>query len=134
MVVVFPTPFTPTTIITYGSSDSGSSKSETSPELFSSSNEAISSLSIVLSSSIPMYLSRATRASIRSMILSVVSTPTSEVISTSSRLSSTSSSTLDFPTTARLNFLNTLSLVFESPSFRLSFFSLLKMPNKPIFN
>jgi len=55
-------------------------------------------------------LSRCTRSSIRSIILTVVSTPTSEVIKTSSRLSNTSSSTLDLPTTTLASFLKTLLL------------------------
>ena len=132
MVVVFPTPFTPTTIITYGPSVSGSSKLEISVELFSSRSAAISSFNIDFNSLTPKYLSKETRSSIRLIILSVVSTPTSEVIKTSSRLSRTSSSTFDLPTTARPNFLNTLSFVFKSPSSRFSFFLLLKPPNNAI--
>ena len=73
-----------------------------------------------------MYLSSATRFSIRSMMRSVVSTPTSEVISTSSRLSSTSSSTFDLPATARASFEKTPSLVFSRPLFKSSLFSFLE--------
>ena len=101
MVVVLPTPLTPTTIITWGRLPGGSVKSsseELSP--FSASISEISSQSRRLSSEAPTYLSRATRAWSRSMMRSVVSTPTSEVTNTSSRLSSTSSSTVDFPAMA----------------------------------
>ena len=43
MVVVFPTPFTPTTIITYGFLLAGILNSESSPELVSESSPEISS-------------------------------------------------------------------------------------------
>ena len=132
MVVVFPTPFTPTTIITYGSLLSGRSKSSKSMLLFSSSKLVISSFSIEFNSEVPMYLSAETRFSMRSMIFKVVSTPTSDEIRISSRLSKTSSSTFDLPIIARPIFLNTLSLVFESPWSRLSFFLLVKLPKIPI--
>ena len=46
IVVVFPTPLTPTTIMTYGFFAIGASKSSTSSELFSVSNAAISSRKI----------------------------------------------------------------------------------------
>ena len=93
---------------------------------------AISSRRMRLSSLVETYLSRATRSSMRRIILTVVSTPTSEVMSTSSRSSSTSSSTVDFPATARASLPNTLSLVFSSPLSRVSFFLLLNNPNNPI--
>jgi hypothetical protein len=57
-----------------------------SPVLVSESRPEISSR-ILLSSSIPRYLSAATRLSIRVMILRVVSTPTSEETRISSKLS-----------------------------------------------
>ena len=86
-----------------------------------------------MSSEVETYLSLATRSSIRRMIFTVVSTPTSDVMSTSSKSSSTSSSTVDLPATARANFPNTLSLVFSRPLSRVSFFLLLNNPNNPIF-
>ena len=124
--MVFPTPFTPTTRITYGVSDDGISKpwfsSLTSlPSVARSC--VISSLRITLSSLVLTYLSRATRSSMRWMISKVVSTPTSLVMRMSSRLSSTSSSTFDFPATAWAIFENTLVLVFWRPLSSVSFFS-----------
>ena len=101
----------------------GITKSVSSPVLVSESNPAISSRSIRLSSSVPKYLSLATRSSIRSMIFRVVSTPTSEVTSTSSKSSSTSSSTFDFPATALDSLLKKLDLDFSSPLFSVCFFS-----------
>ena len=100
MVVVFPTPFTPTTIITYGFVSFGIVNSDSLPELVSDNNEPISSLKMMFNSSVPKYLSLETLFSIRWIIFKVVFTPTSEEISTSSKLSKTSSSTLDFPATA----------------------------------
>ncbi|MOA01426.1 hypothetical protein D3C78_1208350 [compost metagenome] len=88
------------------------SKSE---ELFSSSSSVISSRSIALSSEVPKYLSRATRSSIRSIIFSVVDTPTSEVTKISSSSSSTSSSTVDLPAIILVSFEKTFSLVFSNP-------------------
>src|SRR5690554_3062211 len=124
MVVVFPTPLTPTTIITYGFLFSGSSKSEAFPESTSLNRPAISSRRILFNSSVPKYLSFATRASILSIILRVVLTPTSLETKTSSRLSRTSSSTLLFPATALLNFSKKEVFVFSNPLSRVSFFSL----------
>ena len=113
----------------------GRSHESLSSVLFSARSAAISSRSIPLSSLVLTYLSRATLSSIRSMILSVVSTPTSLVISTSSRSSNTSSSTFDFPATARASLSNTLVFVFCRPLSSVSFLSLLKNPNIPmIFN
>ena len=128
MVVVLPTPFTPTTMITYGLHGNSSLKSSTCMLLFSASSDATSSTRIVLSSAVPRYLSRLTRSCMRSMMRRVVSTPTSEVMSASSRLSSTSSSTVDLPAMARLILLSTDSLLFSNPLSRVSFFSL---PNSP---
>ncbi len=67
-----------------------------------------------------MYLSRATRSSMRRMILTVVSTPTSEVMSTSSKSSSTSASTVERPATARASFEKRPVLVRSSPAFNSS--------------
>ena len=64
-----------------------------------------------------MYLSRATRSSMRRMIFTVVSTPTSDEMSTSSRSSSTSASTVERPATARASFEKSPVLVFSSPAF-----------------
>ena len=82
---------------------------------FSLSNATISSLRILLSSEVFKYLSRATRCSILSIILRVVSTPTSDVTRASSKLSRTSSSTLLLPITALDILENTLSLVLAMP-------------------
>ena len=132
MVVVLPTPFTPTTSITYGLPVSGSSQLSLSCVLFSESSAVISSFKMLLSSLVETYLSRATRVSILSMIFNVVSTPTSDVIRISSKSSRTSSSTFDFPAIARVNLLKTLCLVFSKPLSSVSFLLLLKNPNIPI--
>jgi len=66
----------------------------------------------------------------RSIILRVVVTPTSEDTKTSSRLSRTSSSTSDFPATALDNLWKTLSFVFSRPLFRLSFLSFPRNPSR----
>ena len=71
----------------------------------------------------PKYLSLETRSSIRSMILSVVLTPTSLVTRISSKLSNTSSSTLDFPATALFSLLKNDDLDFSKPLSKVSFFS-----------
>ena len=63
-----------------------------------------------------MYLSLATRSSMRRMIFTVVSTPTSDEMSTSSRSSSTSASTVERPATARASFEKSPVLVFSSPA------------------
>ena len=123
MVVVLPTPFTPTTMITNGFLPRGIEKSVSSPELVSLNKPAISSRRITLSSSIPKYLSLETRASIRSITFNVVLTPTSLDTKISSRLSNTSSSTFDFPTTALLSLLKKVVLVFSNPLSSVSFFS-----------
>ncbi len=115
MVVVLPTPLTPTTKITCGLCPSGSVKSARSSVLFWARSSAISSLRILSSSEVLRYLSLATRASIRWMILIVVSTPTSDMIRISSNSSSTSSSTFDLPATARPSLLKMFSLVFSKP-------------------
>ena len=134
MVVVFPTPFTPTTNITYGWESSGKVHSTESPLLFSVSNSVISPFRISFSSLVETYLSLATRSSIRWMILIVVSTPTSEETNISSRLSSTSSSTFDLPATARVSLVKTFCFVFSNPLSSVSFFFLLNKPNNPIRN
>ena len=59
----------------------------------------------------------------RSIIFSVVSTPTSLDTKTSSRLSKTSSSTLLFPATALLSLSKNEDFVFSSPLSKVSFFS-----------
>ena len=80
-----------------------------------------------------MYLSLATRCSIRSIIFKVVFTPTSEVTKTSSKLSRTSSSTLDLPATALLSLPKKLVFDFSSPLSKDSFLSLLNIfLNRPI--
>lgn len=115
MVDVFPTPLTPTTINTYGFELVGTTNSVSSPVLVSDNNPAISSRKMTFSSSVPRYLSRATRASIRSIILSVVLTPTSLLTKISSRSSNTSSSTFDFPATALLSLVKKDELVSPIP-------------------
>ena len=132
MVVVLPTPFTPTTSITYGLRSEGRSQESLSNVLFSVKRAEISSRKIPFSSLVDTYLSRAMRSSMRSMIFKVVSTPTSEEIKISSKLSRTSSSTLDFPTIALANLPKTLCLVFSNPLSNVSFLFLLKNPNIPI--
>ena len=133
MVVVLPTPFTPTTSTTYGLRPAGILKgSESSSGLFSTSRFDISSRKMPFNSAVPMYLSRATRSWMRLIILRVVSTPTSDIISTSSRLSSTSSSTTVFPATARAILESTLVLVFSRPLSSTSFLSFVKNENNPI--
>ena len=114
-MVVFPTPFTPTTIITWGLVSFGIVNSESFPELVSDKSEPISSLKIKLSSSVPRYLSWETLFSMRWIIFNVVFTPTSEEISTSSKLSKTSSSTLDFPATALVKLEKKDVFVFSNP-------------------
>src|SRR5690554_4439123 len=99
---------------------------------FSASKPLISSLRMRSNSSALTNLSRATRFSMRWIILRVVSTPTSELMSISSSSSNTSSSTLDLPTTTRASFCRTLSLVLDKPWSSLSFFALLKTPNIPM--
>ena len=64
------------------------------------------------------------------MILSVVSTPTSEEMSVSSRLSRTASSTVDFPKILLVSLAKKLSLVLVSPWSSVCFFSFLL--NSPI--
>ena len=91
--------------------------------MVSDSNPAISSRRIRFNSSVPKYLSLATRSSIRSITFNVVLTPTSLVTKTSSRLSKTSSSTLDFPATALLSLPKKLVLDFSNPLSSVSFFS-----------
>ncbi|MNY40625.1 hypothetical protein D3C86_1753780 [compost metagenome] len=110
-----------------------------SAELFSSSNPVISSRRIAFSSEVPKYLSRATRSSIRSIILSVVETPTSDVTKISSSSSSTSSSTVDLPAIILVSLEKTFSLVFSKPlskascsAFTSSGFERLKKSNNPI--
>src|SRR5690606_22235840 len=124
IAVVLTTPFTPTTIITYGFLFSGTSNSVAFPESISLKSPAISSRRILLSSSVPKYLSLETRSSILSIILSVVFTPTSLETRTSSRLSNTSSSTLLLPATALLSLSKKEVLDFSSPLSSVSFFSL----------
>ena len=113
-MVVFPTPFTPTTKITYGTVSSSTSKASKS-ELFSARILTISSFNILFNSFTLLYLSFDTLSSILSIILTVVSTPTSEVISISSRSSNTSASIFDLPRTADFNFAKKLFLVFSKP-------------------
>ena len=119
--VVFPTPFTPTTNITYGLSSLIDKKS--SPLLESHIIFIISSFKIISSSSELINLSFFTLSSIWSIIFSVVLTPTSELISTSSRLSKTSSSTLLLPTITLEILLKNDSLLFFKPLSSVSFFS-----------
>ena len=115
MVVVLPTPFTPTTIITYGSLEDGVSKFEISSILFSDNISIISFLSKLFNSLIPTYFSFLTLSSNLSIIFRVVLTLTSEETNTSSRLSKTSSSTLDFPATVVAILEKKLFLVFSKP-------------------
>ena len=82
----------------------------------SSISVAISPRRIDCSSEAFMYLSRATRSSMRRMIFTVVSTPTSDEMSTSSRSSSTPASIVDRPATARASFEKSPVLVFSSPA------------------
>ena len=134
MVVVLPTPFTPTTKITYGLWLVGKSQSSAFSVLFSVKRAAISALNTLLSSEVETYLSRAMRSSMRSIIFTVVLTPTSDVISISSKLSKTSSSTFDFPAMARVIFEKTLCFVVSRPLSSTSFFFLLKSPKNPIIS
>src|SRR5690606_21877117 len=113
-----------TTITTYGFLFSGTSNSVALPESTSLKRPAISSRRILLSSSVPKYLSLATRASILLITFKVVFTPTSLETSISSRLSKTSSSTLLFPATALLSLSKKEVFVFSSPLSSVSFFSL----------
>ena len=126
-MVVLPTPLTPTTIITCGFLFEGMVNSVSLPKFISDNSPAISSRRIVLRSSVPIYLSLATLTSILLMILSVVSTPTSDAIKTSSKLSKTSSSTLDFPATAFVNLPKKLSLDFSKLLSKVSLFSFEKI-------
>ena len=89
-------------------------------------SDETSSLNSLFNSDVVTYLSRATRSSIRRMMSTVVSTPTSEEMSASSKSSKTSSSTFDFPTTMRASLLKTFVFVFSSPASRTSFFSFLE--------
>ncbi|MNQ96851.1 hypothetical protein D3C85_1124720 [compost metagenome] len=123
MVVVLPTPLTPTTIKTYGFLSFGISNSVASPLLVSDNKAPISSRRIWFNSSVPKYLSSATRFSILEIIFKVVFTPTSEATRISSRLSKTSSSTLDFPATALLNFEKKVVFDFSRPLSKVSFLS-----------
>ena len=95
MVVVFPTPLTPTIIITYGSLfeilTSLKSRLDTS-RIF-----IISSFKILFKSCVLIYLSLATLSSSLSIILIVVETPTSALIKISSSSSRKLSSTFDLP-------------------------------------
>ena len=84
IVVVFPTPFTPTTNTTKGFLPSGNSKRLMVSFSSSIRIERISSCRIPFNSSVPKYLSRATLCCIFSMIDNVVSTPTSAEIMASS--------------------------------------------------
>ena len=77
---------------------------------------ATSSRRIDCNSDAFMYLSRAARSSMRRMIFTVVSTPTSDEMSTSSRSSSTAASTVERPATARASFEKSPVLVFSSPA------------------
>ena len=92
-----PTPFTPTTIITYGLHGRDESKFELTLECCSKSIPTISSFNILFNSFVPKNLSLETLFSIFSIISIVVSTPTSDVIRTSSKSSNTSTSTLLLP-------------------------------------
>ena len=95
MDVVFPTPLTPTTKITYGLSFILKSSFFSWKIIF-----PISSFKITSNSWGLVYFSFATLDSIASIIFIVVFTPTSEVIRISSNSSKTSTSTFDLPTTA----------------------------------
>ena len=99
-------------------------KSVSFPTLVSDNKLAISSRKMMFNSSVPKYLSFETLASILSIILRVVSTPTSEEIKISSKLSRTASSTLDFPATAFDSLVKKLDFDFSNPLSRISFFSL----------
>ena len=125
MVVVLPTPFTPTTITTYGfpSLVSGIIKSSWFSALDSSKRAATSSFNIPSNSEVLVYLSFFTLSSIRFIIFRVVSTPTSLVTRTSSKLSRTSTSTVFLPATALVSFEKTLCFVFSNPLSRFSLFS-----------
>ncbi len=82
-----------------------------------------------------MYLSLDILASILSIILMVVSSPTSEEIRICSKLSKTSSSTVALPTTALEILLKMLVLVFSNPLSRSFSFSFVKNLSKnPMMN
>ena len=100
MDVVLPTPFTPTTMITFGpwlESRMPLSKSSNVRVPDSEKRPAISSRSISYNSCTSTYASKRARFRRRSKILLTVSTPTSAVISASSRSSINSSSTFRRP-------------------------------------
>ena len=132
MVVVLPTPFTPTTRTTYGLWGRGESKSSGNCPSCLRRSVAISARRMELSSLVLIYLSRLMRSCSLSMILRVVSTPTSEVMSVSSRLSRTLSSTVDLPRMVFDSLEKKLSLVLLRPWSRVSFFSFLL--NSPMMN
>ena len=125
--MVFPTPLTPTTIITCGFL-SDIINWFSSPE--ESITPIISSLRIISNSFDPMYLSLETLDSILSIIFKVVFTPTSEEISISSNSSNTSSSTLLLPTITLEILLKKDELVFSKPLSRDCFFCLEKKLEK----
>ena len=125
MVVVLPTPLTPTTSTTYGLAGRGASKSSGKGPVGLRSTVAISARRMELSSEVLIYLSRLMRSCSLSMILRVVSTPTSEVMRVSSRLSRTLSSTVLLPRMVFESLAKKLSLVLFKPWLRVSFFSFL---------
>ena len=134
MVVVLPTPFTPTTRSIYGCFPAGVEKSSRSSVLFSSNSLTISSRIRASNSLVLMYLSLFTRSSIRSMILMVVSSPTSEAIKIASSSSRTSTSTVDLPATALVSLSKNPVLVFSKPwSSSSSFFLVKNFLKKLIF-
>jgi len=136
MVVVLPTPFTPTTMMTWGWLGSGASKSAGRSSVPSSMSFAISSRISPFSSWADTYWSCSTRASTWSMMSSVVSTPTSLVIRTSSSSSRTSASTVSLPRTMRSSLPKKLSRVLSSPSSSFSCssssFQFVNVSRKPI--
>ena len=120
MVVVLPTPFTPTTITTRGFFErSKGSSAGAAPS--TSRRMPISSRRNSTSSSYVRYLSLSTRASRLSTIFKVVSTPMSEATRASSMASRTESSILDLP-----------AMVLDSLWKKPSFVFFMTLSNSPI--
>ena len=111
-------------MITYGLVSAGTVNSVSFSRFVSDNNPDISSLRSIFNSSVPKYLSFATRSSILFIIFKVVFTPTSEATKTSSKLSKTSASTVDFPATAFDSLSKKLVFVFSKPLSKVSFFCL----------
>ena len=122
MLVVFPTPFTPTTIITCGLFSLVKRNCSSEVVLLSSKIRMTSSFKNLFNSSSLMYLSFSALSSRRSIIFTVVSKPTSLLINASSNSSKKARSTFVLPATALESLENIPCLVFCRPSFSFSLF------------